>query len=244
MELIELFRRGAESLSSARKPESGRIVDSLRTSRVVGILGEAEVGKTAVVEQALAPRAAADEVLRIDLDAVTGEHQLAFQMVRQVAVAYLGAPAFSLLSVGVLVPASVESRRVELARVVGVDGLEEALRAWPSGTFRLDRGLRAVENFAAERDTVLWVDHAEASSLTPRHPFNVDDLLWELRAMLQQVGRLSLIISGRDEFEKELLGTRQAFYEQGRWLTLDNPAKATWLQVGRASCRERVSKQV
>jgi hypothetical protein len=89
-----------------------------------------------------------------------------------------------------------------------------------------------LESFAATRDTVVWVDHPEAPSLTPRHPLDVDRFLWGLREMLQRLERLSLVVSARDAFDSELLGRERAFYEQGRWLTIDNPAPPTWSQVG------------
>jgi hypothetical protein len=232
MDVSNLFGQAARGLTAARLPEAEQIVDALQGGRVVGVLGEAEIGKSAVIEAALAPREEAGELLRINLDGAAGEQQLAFRIVKQAAAAYLGATAFSLLSAGVLVPASVENKRIELGRLIGVDGLEEAVRAWPSGTLRLDRALLAIERFCAERDTVVWIDHPEAPSLTLRHPLDVDGLLWALRAMQPKAERLSVVVSGRSAFESELLGPRQAFHQQGRWLTLDNPAAASWRDVG------------
>jgi hypothetical protein len=230
--LIDLIIEAGQGLGEARAPEAGRIAEALQTNRILGILGEAEVGKTEVVRQALRSRPAGANLLLLDLDGAAGKEQLAFLMLKQIAAAFLGAPQFSVLSVGTLVPASVESERVELARLIGVDGLDEALREWPSGTFPLEKALAAVDAFARERDTILWVDHVEAPALTPRHPLDVDGVLWGLRATAQRRERLSLILSARSAFDTGLLGRDRAFYQQGRWLEIDNPAPPVWAQVG------------
>lgn len=217
-------------LAEARAPEAESLAEAMRSSRVVGVLGEAEVGKTETIKQALRSPTAA--LLTLDLDGIAGDGQLAFLILKQIAAAFLGPPGFSVLSVGTLVPTSIEAERVQLSRLIGVDGLEEALRDWPSGTFSLPKALSAIENLAVERDTIVWLDHVESPALTPRHPLDVDALLWGLRSMSQRQERLRLVVSARGAFHTEILGPERAFFEQGRWIDLDNPPAPIWGQVG------------
>jgi hypothetical protein len=232
MALSELIAEAGAGLTEARAPEVEAVAEAMRTSRIVGVLGEAEVGKTAVVEAALRSRPAGETLLRLDLEAAGGGEQLALMIVRQIATAFLGEAALSQLSGAVLVPASIESEWVALSRLIGADGLDEALRDWPSGTYPLKKALAALESFVAKRDALLWIDHPEAPSLTPRHPLDVDELLWGLRATVQGSDRLGLLISARDAFDSDLLGRDRALYEQGRWLALDNPPREAWQRVG------------
>jgi hypothetical protein len=230
--MSELIVEAAQGLREARAPEAERLAEAIGAGRIVGVLGEAEVGKSALVEQALRSRPAGSALLKLDLDGASGKEQLAFLIAKQIASAFLGGPAFSVLSVGALVPASIERERVELSRLIGVDGLDEALREWPSGTYPLKRALAALEQLAGGRDTIVWIDHPEAPALTPRHPLDVDKLLWGLRATAQGNERLNLVISARDAFDTELLGRDRAFYEQGRWVEVDNPPPEVWSRVG------------
>lgn len=230
MALIRDMNRARRTLEMARLAESERITEAVQLSRVVGVLGEGEVGKTETIRAALGPSLPDHPVIRMDLAGAAGESHLAFRLARQVAMTELGVE-FSTLKVGALVPASLERKRVALAELLGIDGLEEALRDWPSGTFSVSQALRAVEQLAQRRETILWVDHLEAPSLTPRHPLDPDRLLWALREMVQSGSHLSVVLSGRDAMEGRVLGREAAFHQQGRWLSLDNPPEEVWEAV-------------
>jgi len=230
MAMIREMNRARWGLEMARLAESERITEALQSSRVVGILGEGEVGKTATIRAALGASLPENPVLRMDLAGAASEGHLAFRLVRQVAIAELGTE-FSTLKVGALVPASLERKKVDLAELLGVEGVEEALRDWPSGSFELLQALRAIEKVAQQRETILWIDHLESPSLTPRHPLDLDRLLWALREMVQRGSLLSVVLSGRDATEGEVLGREAAFHQQGRWLSLDNPAEEVWEKV-------------
>lgn len=230
MALIKEMNRARWGLEMARLRESERITEALQSSRVVGVLGEAEVGKTATVRAALGPSLPEHPVIHIDLAGAASESHLAFRVARQIAAAELGVE-FSTLKVGALVPASLEKKRVDLAELLGIEGLEEALRDWPSGGFALPMALKAAERLARRREMVLWVDHLEAPSLTPRHPLDLDRLLWALREMMQTNSALSVVLSGRDATESLVLGREAAFHQQGQWLSLDNPPAEVWESV-------------
>ncbi len=231
MGLNEEVRRLRWALQLARSEEADRIAEARRRQRVVGVLGEAEVGKSETVRQAIGPSTPRRAVIEIDFDGAASDGHLAFLLARQIARAHLGAPAFSTLKVGVLVPATIEAQRIELAELLGVDGLEEALRDWPSGTYPLARALGALERLTELRETILWLDHLEAPALTPRHPVDVEGLLWGFRELLQRTPELSIVLCGRVAVEARVLGSEAAFHQQGQWLTLDNPPPEAWRRV-------------
>jgi hypothetical protein len=234
MALIEAGQHALRALELARHEEADRIAVAVQEGRVLGVLGEAEVGKTTTIRQALRRSAQRLAVVEVDLDGVAGEEQLAFLIARKIASTYLGPAEFSTLKVGILVPASIEAKRIELADLLGIDGLEEALRDWPSGDYELARALTALEELTIRRQTILWIDHLEAPALTPRHPLDLDRLLWAVREMVQRLPRLTVVLSGRDPVETRVLGREAAFYEQGQWMTMDNPAPEAWKQVAAA----------
>lgn len=230
MALMKRMNEARWSLELARIEEGHRIAEALQSGRIVGMLGEGEVGKTETIREALGPSQSDSPIIRLDLAGVAGEGHLAFRLARQLIATEFGTE-FSTLKVGVLVPASLERKRVELAELYGIDTVDEALRAWPSGEYPLTRGLAALSTLAQRRDTVLWIDHLESPALTPRHPLDLDGFLWGVREMTQTQPGLSLVLSGRRAIEGSVLSREAAFHQQGRWLWLDNPSRATWQQV-------------
>lgn len=232
MAVIDEVRRAHWGLEFARLEEAQRITEALQTSRVVGVLGEGEVGKTETVRQALGNSTPMHPIVGLDLDGAASEEHLAFLLVRQIATAALGAAEFSILKVGALIPSSTEAKRVGLAELLGVDGLEEALRDWPSGSYQLSQALAALERLTAQKkDTILWIDHLEAPGLTPRHPLDLDRVLWAIREMVQGQSDLGVLLSGREAVEGQILGSEAAFHQQGLWLSLDNPPPEVWREV-------------
>ncbi|HEU5105115.1 MAG TPA: hypothetical protein VFU11_04690 [Solirubrobacterales bacterium] len=230
MALTKEINRARWTLELARSSESEQITDAIQLSRIVGLLGEGEVGKTETVRSALGPSLPDNPVIHMDLEGAASDEHLAFRLVRQVALAELGTE-FSTLKVGTLVPASLERKRVDLANLLTIQGLEEALRDWPSGELPLAHALQAVERLARRRETILWIDHLEAPGLTPRHPLDLDRLLWAIREMVQTGLHLSVVLSGRDAVEGRVLGREAAFHQQGQWLSLDNPTDEVWETV-------------
>lgn len=233
MALRNEIPRIGEALELARAGEAERIAEAVQTGRVVGVLGEAEVGKSETIRQALGPSDRRLSVVRLDLDAgAASESHTAFLLVKQIAEAYLGQENFAALRGGLLIPAAREAQRIALAEILGVDGLDEALRDWPSGRYSLAQALAILERLASQRETILWIDHLESPALTPRHPLDLDRLLWAVRESLQRVPRLTVVLSGREAIEPQLLGSDAAFHQQGQWLTIDNPPVGAWHEVG------------
>lgn len=231
MALIDEIPRVREALKLARQQEGHRLAEALQAGRVVGVLGEAEVGKSETISQAIGSSTASPSVIRLDLGGAASEEHVAFQLAKQIAGALLGSAGFSTLKVGVLVPAALEARRVELAELLGMDGLDEALRDWPSGRYSLLKAVDALEQLARERTVIVWIDHLEAPALTPRHPLDLDRFLWAIREAVQRVRGLSVLLSGRDAIRGQVLGTEAAFHQQGQWLSMDCPSLQAWLEV-------------
>jgi hypothetical protein len=232
MDLIERVPVARQALELARMEEANRIAEVVQANRVVGVLGEADTGKSETIRQALGGFTAKVKVLGLDLDGAAGDDHVGFLLAKAIARAQLGDVDFSLLSAGVLVPSKVESRRVKMAELLGVEGLEEALRRWPSGGYSARQGLGSLGRLLAQgTPVVLWVDHLEAPLLTPRHPLQLDPLLWGVRELVQREPGLSVVLSGRAAVESEVLGPSAAFHQQGQWIPLDNPRGEAWRRV-------------
>jgi hypothetical protein len=229
MGLIDEIPVARTALADARRGEAGQIAAGLDSTRVVGVLGEAEVGKTDTVGQALAM--AGPTVIRLDLDAAASDGHIGFLLAKEIAKATVPPSDFSLLSGGVLLPRSAEKARAELAGLLGVEGLEEALRPWPSGHFSSAHAMQIIESVASRKPIVLWIDHPETPSLTPRHPVDVDRLLWGVREVVQRQQSLRVVVSSRAAFSRQLLGPKAAFHQQGSWISLDNPLAGAWRSV-------------
>jgi hypothetical protein len=230
MDVTADIPRARSALEFARMEEAERITEAVQAHRVVGVLGEGEVGKTETVRQVLGRSVASLKVIRLDLDGAASDDHVGFLLAKQIARAQLGETNFSLLAGGVLLPTAVEAGRLELAELLGLAGLEEAMLEWPSGSYSMASGLKALEALAANVGVILWIDHLEASSLTPRHPLQLDRLLWGVRELGQRVN-LGVVLTAREAIEGKLLGSAAAFHQQGQWLTIDNPPIETWRDV-------------
>lgn len=231
MALIDDIPRVRNALELARMGEAERITEAVQIHRVIGVLGEAEVGKTETIHQAIGHSAPGVAVVRLDLDGAASDEHASFLLAKQIARAQLGTAGFSSLTGGVLLSSETEAGRVELAELLGVDGLDEAMRKWPSGRYPLAKSLNALEELANRRTVILWVDHLEAPFLTARHPFQLDGLLWAIREVIQRVSDLIVVLSGRAAVEDQILDSGAAFHQQGKWLSIDNPSSEAWRKV-------------
>jgi len=231
MELIEAIPWARNALALARRPEAERIAAAVDAHRVVGLLGEADVGKTETIRQVLLSDPDRIATIHLDLDGAASDEHLGFQLAKEIARVELGVTDLSLLSGRALLPTRVERARIELAELLGVEGLDEALRRWPSGHFPFLRGLRCLEALARRRPTILWLDHLESPALTPRHPVRVDQLLWGIREIVQREPNLRVLLSGREGMRRQVLGPKAAFHQQGMWLSIDNPPAGAWRET-------------
>lgn len=231
MDVIGGIQQAHAVLAASRAGEAQRIADTLSNQRIVGVLGEADVGKTQTIRQALSMLDGGARTVYLDLDGAAGDGHVGFLLAKQVARALLGGVDLSLLNAGVLVPARVERRRLALVETLGIEGMEESLREWPSGNYGSASALRGVEALAERADLVLWVDHVEAPRLTPRHPVKADRLLWGIRELSQRHDHVRVVVSAREGAADQITGPRAAFHQQGRWMSLDVPTASMWRDV-------------
>ncbi len=233
MDVIGSMQDAHAALATSRSGEAQRIGETIAKNGIVGLVGEAEVGKTQTIRQSLAvldPRAA---VVYLDFDAVASDGHVGWQIAKQIARQSTSGVDLSILSAGAIVPARLENMRVQLAEILGVKGVEEALREWPSGSYGSLAGFEALEHFAATRDVLVWVDHIEAPRLTPRHPVDVGRLLWGVRELHQRQPNVRVLLSGREGIGDVVTGPKAAFHQQGEWLTLDYPPPRMWRDVAK-----------
>jgi len=95
-------------------------------------------------------------------------------------------------------PARLERTRIVLAEILGIDGVEESLREWPSGAYGSLPAFEALERFAMTREVLVWADHIEAPRVTPRHPIDVGRFLWGARELHQRQRNVRILVSGRE----------------------------------------------
>jgi hypothetical protein len=230
MELAARVEAVKSALRSARESEAAEIRDAIARNRIVGVLGEAEVGKTETLEQALSGYGA--HPLRLDFDSVASESHIAWLIARAAVVGVLGPHDASLLHAEALAPTSLRRRRLDLVRLTSPAFVDESQAEWPTGSLSLPEALSGLDRVAeTSTELLVWIDHIETPLLTPRHPVSVDAFLWSMREMTQRHESIRLIVSCRSAAESTVLGTRAALHQNGRWFTLGRPSLTSWLHV-------------
>ncbi len=231
MDVIVAMQQAHAALATSRSGEAQRIGEAVAKHGIVGLVGEAEVGKTQTIRQALSGLNSRAAIVYLDFDAVASEGHVGWQIAKQIARASTSGVDLSILSAGALVPARLEHTRIALAEILGVDGVDESLREWPSGAYGSLQGFEALERFALTREVLVWADHIEAPRVTPRHPVDVGRLLWGVRELRQRQTSVHILVSGREGIRDVVTGPQAAFHQQGQWLTLDTPPASMWRDV-------------
>lgn len=245
MDVMGVMEQAHEALAASRSGEAQRISETLAKHGTVGVVGEAEVGKTQTIRQALSSLDSSPAVVYLDFDGVASEAHLGWQIAKQIARASTTGVDLSILSAGAIVPARLERTRVELAETLGMEGVEESLREWPSGAYGSLAAFEALERLARTRDVLIWADHIEAPRLTPRHPVNVGRFLWGVRELHQRQPSVAVLVSGREGLTDILTGPKAAFHQQGQWLTLETPSTGMWRDVAeRVKVAARIAQEL
>lgn len=219
------------ALTEARQPDLARIQQGLQQFGLMGVHGEAEVGTTSVVEAAL--RASQQPHIRIDLDGATGDDDVAWLLARGIARIELGPAGFSLMHTPeALRPTSARKAFIAFAEKVGERVAALAIAERPTADVDILEILDAYERAFHGRvlPPALWVDHLQAPALTPRHPLDVDRLLWNIRAFAQRA-ELPIILSGNKAATPIAFGPSRAFHGDGVWITLGRPGLDAWRSV-------------
>ena len=221
-----------EALSQARDNDVARIDLALRSEGVTGVHGEAEVGITSMIDTALG--LSGRDAIRVDLNGVTSEDDVAWLMARGIARCELGAAAFSQMTLPeALRPISANQQFLHFAERAGTHVAELARSEQQVQGVGVRAVLDAMVNMYQRTTTppLLWIDHLQAPSLMSRHPVDVDALLWNVRAMQQQLDA-PIILSGHRTATPTAFGPSGAFHGDGQWVTLGRPGLDVWGTVG------------
>ncbi len=225
-------------LTVARSDVVKRIEESVLAVPLTGVMGEADCGKTllcSIVRANMHTRGTV--VISLDLDGAYSPNQLAWRWAKELARAVIDPVALSHLAAlpQDMWPARTRNQILRLGEHLGED--VAALAELPSprhGVGDLDAissTLAATERLAHTRDTLIMIDHLEAPSLTPRHPLNVAQLLWRVRAVTQLQPRLRALLVSRTPAVKLATAPTAAFYGDGQWLTLTPPSPEAFATV-------------
>ena len=219
-----------EQLTAARSDIVARIEESVLASPLTGVMGEADCGKTLLCSIVCTNARKRDTVvISLDLDGAYSPNQLAWSWAKELARAVVDPVALSHLAAlpQDMWPTHTRNQILGLGEHLGEE--VAALAELPSprhGVGKLDAvasTLAATERLARRRDTLIAIDHLEAPSLTPRHPLNVAQLLWRVRAVTQLQSRLRVLLVSRSPAVKLAAAPTAAFYGDGQWLTVTPP---------------------
>lgn len=218
-------------LAAARSDVVERIEESVLALPLTGVMGEADCGKTllcSIVRANMHTRGTV--VISLDLDGAYSPNQLAWSWAKELARAVIDPVALSHLAAlpQDMWPARTRNQILRLGEHLGEEAAALAeLSSPPPGVGSLDvvaSTLAATGRLAQERDTLIMIDHLEAPSLTPRHPLNVAQLLWRVRAVTQLQPRLRTLLVCRTPAVKLATTPTAAFYGDGQWLTVTPPS--------------------
>lgn len=230
-------------LDDYREHEAMRIGEQLSNRRFVGLRGDAGVGKTRLLRRVLVRRQMRNigHVGAVDLDGAWGVGRTAWLFFHAAATALVGPMAMSHLVAGLdegLMPARSRRARFDIFNLLADERLVDAVLN--RTTLEDDETLlpQAINVFGQLEDTVLAIDHLEAPGLPPRHPVDLDHLLWQIRSVHQRNPTLRVCLCGRSEAADHVRSEDAAFYNDGIWLTITPPGADVWQHVARAAWRK------
>lgn len=224
----------AEQLTHAREEQVSTIVDALLGEGFVGITGDPLVGKSLLVNRALAlighhHRA---RTVRIDLQ---GAYSLA-KLVARWHHALLRAAAGTVATSHAAAlprefwPASTEAALLDARDLLGsaYDGALIETPAKGAKPADVAAPLEATARLARRCPVVLVIDHLEAPLLTTRHPIDPAALLWEIRAAAQSIDGFRVAVVCAPAAQPLAAGPDAAFFGDGRWLTIPSVDLTHW----------------
>ena len=218
------------AIDRARLPVVDRVKEAITEERFVGIVGEAEVGKTYIFDRAAGALAADGwKFVALDLDEVYSANQLAWGWARQLARAVMDGVAFAhVTSLGASMwPASTRAEFVTLPDRIGPEAARLMQMPYPDGS--TSKGVQelkaladATARLAQDRGgrVVLVVDHLEAPEITRGRVPHADELLWTIRSATQQTSELHVAVLCRPAARSLASGPERAYLLDGRWLTV------------------------
>lgn len=223
-----------ERLTKAREPAVERIVETATEQSFTGLVGEADVGKTALLHAALRRLEQDWTIVTLDLDGAWSPNRLAWRWARELARVVIGGVALShltALSPGMW-PASTRSALLKLPTRLDreVATLAEAQMP-PRGVGKpdvLSAPIQATHRLARQQPLLLAIDHLEAPRAAGLKSPDVGEILWRLRSRGQYSRNLHVLVCARPPAQSIAAGPDAAYRLDGRWLTLDPPSPETF----------------
>jgi DNA-binding CsgD family transcriptional regulator/energy-coupling factor transporter ATP-binding protein EcfA2 len=219
-----------DRLTQARRPAVERIVQTVQEQSFAGLVGEADVGKSALLHAAVAGLSDEFTIVMLDLDGAWSPNRLAWRWARELTRAVIGTVALSHLDAlsPEMWPASTRSALLGLPAQLGreVAALAEA-PVPPRGVGKpdvLDGPVQATRRLAEEKPLLLVLDHLEAPRAAGLGSPDVAELLWRVRSGGQYTPNLHLLVCTRGPAQDLAAGPDAAYRLDGRWLTLDPPS--------------------
>jgi DNA-binding CsgD family transcriptional regulator len=219
-----------DHLTEARDPAVERIVQTVREQSFAGLVGEADVGKSALLRAAVARLSDEFTIVMLDLDGAWSPNRLAWRWARELTRAVIGTVALSHLDAlsPEMWPASTRSALLQLPAQLGreVAALAE-VPGPPRGVGKpavLDGPVQATRRLAEQKPLLLVLDHLEAPRAAGLGSPDVAELLWRLRSGGQYTPNLHVLVCARPPAQDLAAGPDAAYRLDGRWLTLDPPS--------------------
>jgi DNA-binding CsgD family transcriptional regulator len=218
-----------ERLTDARGAAVERIAQTAEEQSFTGIVGEADIGKTALLHAALDALRDSWTIVTIDLDGAWSPNRLAWRWARELARSVAGSVVISHLDAldRTMWPASTRAAILRVSSELGSDvaQLAEAQQP-PRGVGKpdvMDGPAVATLELASRRRLLLVIDHLEAPRAAGLKSPDSEQLLWRLRARGQYERNFHLLVCARPPARDLAAGPSAAYHLDGRWLTLEAP---------------------
>jgi hypothetical protein len=201
-------------LEVARPHLVRQVTETIAEQSFTGMVGEAELGKTGILNAALRQLASRrSTIVKLDLDSGWSPNRLAWQWARQLATAAVGAVPISHLEAldRSMWPASTRSAVLSLPGALGAETAALAQAPQPAkGIGRddaLQAPLQATLALAGQRQLILAIDHLETPSAAGLRSPDVAGLLWSIRAPGQHLPTLHVVVATRPAAQELASGT-------------------------------------
>lgn len=218
------------TLDIARRDLLLQVIETIAEQPFTGLVGEAELGKTGILNAALRHLASRQwAIVKLDLDGAWSPNRLAWRWALELARAAVGSVPISHLHAldRSMWPRSTRSAVLSLPGALGPEtaALAQASQP-PDGIGRddaLQAPLQATLALARQREMILAIDHLETPSAAGLRSPDVAALLWSIRAPGQHLDNLHVVVTTRPAAQELASGTESAYHLFGRWLTVQAP---------------------
>ncbi len=226
------------TLEVARLQLVRQITDTIAEQPFMGLVGEAELGKSRLLNAAVGQLVSRRwVVVKLDLDSGWSPNRLAWQWALELARAVVGTePISHLHSLDRSTwPASTRSAVLALSGALGPETAALAQQPQPhKGIGRddaLQAPLQATLALARQQEVILAIDHLETPSAAGLRSPDVTKLLWSIRAPGQQLRNLHVVVVTRPAAQDLASGAQSAYHLLGRWLTVQAPTAGEFAEA-------------